>query len=221
MSTRCAHDANSMVRVDYFMHLCSTVRHTHVKTTAMMKSIQFTVLFAAVFAASAFEKNEEEPLTLKERWEISRPKVIYEHNDLKTLALSYDISDYPQPNNVKYQLMRGEDCTEFMELDNEYVQAKLVFDDKKEGTHAQSVTMKFTVQEADKANSPLFSTDEESNILLQFCTRFSLHTSKGMLVNWIDTHMTVHVVEEEEEQEQLDPVVLKVSEAALKLRASR
>jgi hypothetical protein len=199
-----------------------------------MKSIQFAVLFA-LFAASTVaaecEQEQEQEQPLKERWSISRPKVVYENNDLKTLALQYDISDFPHPENVQFQLMRGENCEVPLGQKNDYLQAELVFEeDPNSGSSGtRSVTMTFQVLD-DKTNSPLFSTPEEEGKtpLLQFCNRLSLHTTKGMMVNWLDARLTVSLPKEEEpqqQQQQQQPVVLTVSSSAVEsermLRSSR
>jgi hypothetical protein len=196
-----------------------------------MKSIQFAVLFA-LFATSTVatedeqeqEQQQQQQQPLKERWSISRPKVVYENNDLKTLALRYDISDFPQPENVQFQLMRGEDCEVPLGHDNDYLQAELVFEEapNSDSSGTRSVTMTFQVLDDDQTNSPLFSTpeDEGKTPLLQFCNRLSLHTTKGMMVNWLDARVTVYLPKEEEpQQQQQQPVVLTISSSAVQSSA--
>jgi hypothetical protein len=209
----------------------------------MKQSIfQCTVVVALCAASTAHQQEQQQQQQqqpLKERWSISRPTVVYENNDLTTLALQYDIGAFPQPENVQFQLMWGDDCeTLFLGQDNDYLHAALVFDNeqapKSRSSGTRSVTMQFQVQQ-DETDSPLFSKTNDDKTILQFCNRLSLHTTTGTMVNWLDTQLTVHLLssvvqpkaveEPSKSNVQPEPVVWTIASSSVeserRLRPSR
>ena len=154
-------------------------------------------------------------------WGISRPELlVYENDDADdaddddddddddvvdpTIALKYTVSDFMLDYMVHFQMMTGERCETDI-TSNNYLTPTLVFDEATpagDGSGKRTVYFVLTPNKELLFESPIIyhqrpksedlGTDEgQDDAMFTFCNRLSVHSSKGVMVNWLDLRLTM------------------------------